>query len=76
LKVRSIRDWVPARRLFLSRRFTTGAPLLFHHHGYAAISHNLYDRVGYGPSDDVAAKALQGALSRAIEQAEIELAAL
>ena len=29
----------------------------FAHHGYAAISHNLYDRIGYGPSDDVAAKA-------------------
>ena len=28
----------------------------FAHHGYAAISHNLYDRIGYGPSDDVAAR--------------------
>ena len=32
----------------------------FAHHGYAAISHNLYDRIGYGPSDDVAAKARRG----------------
>ena len=29
----------------------------FAHHGYAAISHNLYHRVGEGSADDVAAKA-------------------
>ena len=29
----------------------------FAHHGYAAISHNLYERVGQGDADDVAAKA-------------------
>ena len=29
----------------------------FAHHGYAAISHNLYERVGQGNADDVAAKA-------------------
>jgi carboxymethylenebutenolidase len=29
----------------------------FAHHGYAAISHNLYERVGQGDPDDVAAKA-------------------
>ena len=29
----------------------------FAHHGYAAISHNLYERVGTGSADDVAAKA-------------------
>ena len=29
----------------------------FAHHGYAAISHNLYQRVGDGKADDVAAKA-------------------
>jgi carboxymethylenebutenolidase len=29
----------------------------FAHHGYAAISHNLYHRVGEGNADDVAAKA-------------------
>lgn len=29
----------------------------FAHHGYAAISHNLYHRVGGGHADDVAAKA-------------------
>ena len=29
----------------------------FAHHGYAAISHNLYHRLGEGHSDDVAAKA-------------------
>jgi carboxymethylenebutenolidase len=28
----------------------------FAHHGYAAISHNLYHRAGEGKSDDVAAK--------------------
>src|SRR5690606_21206039 len=29
----------------------------FAHHGYAAISHNLYQRLGEGRADDVAAKA-------------------
>lgn len=29
----------------------------FAHHGYAAISHNLYQRVGEGDAADVAAKA-------------------
>jgi len=29
----------------------------FAHHGYAAISHNLYHRIGEGDPDDVAAKA-------------------
>ena len=29
----------------------------FAHHGYAAVSHNLYHRVGEGSADDVAAKA-------------------
>lgn len=29
----------------------------FAHHGYAAISHNLYHRLGEGSSDDVAARA-------------------
>jgi carboxymethylenebutenolidase len=29
----------------------------FAHHGFAAISHNLYHRVGEGSADDVAAKA-------------------
>jgi carboxymethylenebutenolidase len=29
----------------------------FAHHGYVAISHNLYHRVGQGKADDVAAKA-------------------
>ena len=29
----------------------------FAHHGYAAISHNLYERFGEGSADDVAAKA-------------------
>ena len=28
----------------------------FAHHGYAAISHNLYHRAGEGKADDVAAK--------------------
>ena len=28
----------------------------FAHHGYAAISHNLFERAGEGKSDDVAAK--------------------
>jgi len=28
----------------------------FAHHGYAAISHNLFQRAGEGRSDDVAAK--------------------
>ena len=28
----------------------------FAHHGYAAISHNLYERVGQGDPDDVAAQ--------------------
>ena len=28
----------------------------FAHHGYAAISHNLFQRAGEGKSDDVAAK--------------------
>jgi len=29
----------------------------FAHHGYAAVSHNLYERFGEGTADDVAAKA-------------------
>ena len=47
----------------------------FAHHGYAAISHNLYERVGQGHPDDVAAKArAEGGVADAQVVADTEAA--
>ena len=47
----------------------------FAHHGYAAISHNLYERVGQGDADDVAAKArAEGGVSDSQVVADTEAA--